>query len=63
MSADSTTSEKPHPSQVTMSLAEAITIGQTMQRSGLLRDAESFIGRSWRQNHVSPRRFTFWELS
>ena len=40
MSADSTTSEKPHPSQVTMSLAEAITIGQTMQRSGLLRDAE-----------------------
>ena len=40
MSADSTTSEKPHRGEVTMSLAEAIAIGQTMQRNGYFRDAE-----------------------
>ena len=40
MSSDSTTSGKTHRGEVTMSLAKAIAMGQTMLRNGFFRDSE-----------------------
>ena len=41
MTEDVIPSETPHRGNVTMSLGEAIKMGQTMQRNGFLRDAET----------------------